>query len=688
MTSPHCGFLFGSADNGSGDSVVLERLHLATRGAGDWESLARTLGEYRCSRRFLTEGSTLVVRRTKRSFATLARAFSGVTSTDGNDVVSDVHRRGLLSHKGDSGSSFSLTDGSIDEDDSGDPRVSQSVDEPAADAGKHLQSSRGSDAVRDSSNARGSDAHSEHAQRPHSTGASTAFYNVCSAAYELTRSFSCREPPASAGDSIEYVVVKCEPSGGYIGKNTVLYTDERLPVLSRVDLLWDVENESHVQRCVGHLLGSHHSATLTRASLLQQERIFGPYKVESIGTASKASCVRKTIFLNRSDEPRADDTTHSHGSTMQTLSATENLFRNMFSSVLMGTLSSDFLVFYPGRTLTVRDLRMFVSRTVPCTRPGIIGPSTKIYLGVDTVGECAAVSVAPLRDTLPTTYEYNLLKDCIEPYFRGRRSRTFQVDDVFRFGGVQFRVVGFEHHCEEPPLFLDFDLMSPFARRGSCGRVGARSAIKVADPVDPRLTDLLSAEQLRHLRRCAPNQRELLMFKLASQLDADSIGRLYGDGDDAQRRVPLERLETSYSGYHPIMPSTLADMVHQYNIGDTSAATVTPISGGYDQMCTVCCEAIDTTRISEIFTYACGHVFHKKCAREWINMCGTSCPNCRHCSMQMSARCDTGDAYVFHTLSDCDNTEISDNCGDSVNHESGSSSGASELLQWFNSQEV
>ncbi|GBE61315.1 RING zinc finger containing protein [Babesia ovata] len=688
MTSPHCGFLFGAADNGRGKCVVLERLHLATRGVGDWESLARTLGEYRCSRRFLTEGSTILVRRTKRGSPGLARAFSGVTSTHGNDVVvSDVPRSGLLSHKGDSEAPFSPNDGSFDADNVAYRRFSGSEGERAADSTNH-QSPGVTSSVSDSSKERGSDAESEHAQRPGSTGASTSFFSVCSAAFELTRSFSCREPPISTDDSVEYVVVKCEPSGGYIGKDTVLYTDERLPVLSRVDLLWDVENESHVQRCVGHLLGPNNSSKLTKAILLQQERLFGPYRVESIGTGSIASCVRKTIFLNSSDERMADGNTQSHGSTLETFNATETLFQKMFRYILMSALSSDFLVFYPGRTLTVRDLRMFVSRTAPCTRPGIIGPSTKIYVGVDTVGECASVSVAPLRDTLPTTYEYNLLKDCVEPYFRGHRSRTFQVDDVFRFGGVQFRVVGFEHQREEPTHFLNFDLMSPFARRGSCGRVGARSEIRVSDPVDPRLTDLLSAEQLRHLRRCAPNQRELLMFKLASQLDMDSIGRLYGHNDNAQRGVSFERIETSYSGYHRSFSSTLTDTVHQYNIGDTPVATITPSSGWSDQMCTVCCEAIDEAAPSGIFTYACGHVFHEKCAREWINMCGTSCPNCRHCSMEVSAPCDTGDAYAFHTLSDCDDTDMSDNCAESVNHESGSSSGTSELLHWFNSQEA
>lgn len=49
-------------------------------------------------------------------------------------------------------------------------------------------------------------------------------------------------------------MVKCKPSGGYIDESTVVYADDRLPVLRRVELLWDVESDSHAARCVQQYL--------------------------------------------------------------------------------------------------------------------------------------------------------------------------------------------------------------------------------------------------------------------------------------------------------------------------------------------------------------------------------------------------------------------------------------------------
>ncbi|GIX64088.1 RING zinc finger protein, putative [Babesia caballi] len=691
MASPQCGFSFGATEEGEPRVSVLERLHLATRGAGDLPALARALGECRRSRRYITEGSRVFARRAFDAGSAPTNAVSGETSNSEDTVTSNPTPEDTSASRGPTHTPCPARSDSVN----ALCRDYRSADGAQADAaacsGAEGPSSSGSHSSRRGSPRRlyrYSETDSSYSQPDVPESSPASLFRVCSAAFDLTRSLS-RGRHASPDDGIEYVVVKCEPPGGYVGENTLFYADERLPTLRRIDFLWDVESDSHLRRCVDHLLGPSDPGNLTKALLMRQDRLFGPYHVsaDAADPVPTSSRLRKTIFLNRPHRPQPGNLTGSSLAPLEPDAAIEALIESMFRSVLADTLSSDFRVFYPGQTATVRDLRMFVSSTSPCRRPGIIAPSTDVYVGVDTVGECTSVSVAPLRDTLPTTYEYNLLRDCVEPYFRGHRARTFRVDDTFRFGGVQFRVVGFGHR-EEPPQLFDFDLLNPFPRHGTCGRVGARSTINVNEAVDPRLTDLLSAEQRRHLRRCAPNQRELLLFKLASQLDADSIARLHGTDDGGRRGAPFDRIDTVISSRRLSCCSAGANTVQEYSIRDTSDATTSPISGSSEDVCTVCCELVVPSGPAETFRYPCGHVFHASCAREWMNMCGMSCPNCRYSQLGRYSSDDLGSSGQFHTLSDCDETDLSDYRGSAVAEDSVSSSGVSELLHWFNSQEA
>ncbi|GFE55780.1 ring zinc finger domain containing protein, putative [Babesia ovis] len=674
MDSNDSKFLFGAAEEGTSGGAVLEKVHLATRGVGDWQSLARALNECRRNCRYLTEGSIVRARADKTRNGSSECLLSDQLSDHGH------HPGGLCAPSGDHSG---ISDG-INAPKAGDNSpCNLATNSTSANKGRRLPR-----LTKHPSHQNVISTNLDKDKPSHSVPSEqiSSFISACSAAFDFTRSMSQGDSHDQGDDSTTYIIVKCEPQGGYIGESTLFYTDERLPELRRLDLLWDLESESHVNRCVEHLLGPTDATILSRSTLLQQEHMFGPYHVDpdASKSAPPSSRVRKTIFLNRQD---TQTSTSDHKDLNTAMSA---LFQEMFKSVASEALSSDTRVYYSGQYLTIRDLKMFVSRTRPRSRPGIITPATDIYLGIDTVGECTSVSVAPLCDTLPKAYEYNLLRDCVEPYFRGQRSRTFHVDDVFRFGGVQFRIVGFEHRDDLSQLF-DFDLLQPFPLRGNQGRVGSRSAIYLRDPVPPQLTDLLSGDQLRCLRRCAPSQKELLLFKLMSQLDSESIERLYNHGQDfsvADGRttgglyIPvstpfqgdttttteatcLEPLPTTYCP--SIVP---ADSIQRYNITDSPSSLVPDI-------CTVCYDPID----GDIFTYTCGHAFHRSCANGWMHMCGNSCPNCRR---QFTLPVDNGGSGQF-TISD--EEVLSDPGGPECLSDSASSSGASDLLHWFNSQE-
>ncbi|ORM40564.1 uncharacterized protein BXIN_2121 [Babesia sp. Xinjiang] len=680
MDSLHSGFLFGATVEATSDDTLLKRIHLATRGAGDWPSLAKALNKCRRNRRYLTEGYTVCVKPDYEKKTDHGEAVSVPVPTIDNSA--SIFLNNTDSSSGSFGHNEATRSGNRDPSGLKNEIKSQ-------DKGKrppNLESYTSQQGTPRTVH-RHSGENQAQSLEPEPPEPSSTFFSVCSAAFNFTRSLSRMETHERNGCGTEYIIVKCEPQGGYISENTLFYVDERLPELQRVDLLWDVETESHVKRCIDHLLGHAASDTLTKSILLRQERMSGPYYIDNNSDSPPSSGrVRKTIFINHQDQSHATAYSHSKVNNMDTKAAVEALFKAMFNNVLAETLSSDFRVYYSGQNLTIRDLKMFVTATRPASRPGIITPSTEIYVGVDTVGECLSVTVAPLRDTLPTTYEYNLIKDCVEPYFRGRRSRTYHVNDVFRFGGVQFRIVAFEHRDDTPQLF-DFDLLNPFWTRGSCGRVGPTSVIYVKDPVELRLTDLLSPDQLRCLRRCAPSQRELLLFKMASQLDSESLERLYSSEDGSRHLLPLDRVDTYHAPSVQRTPSGVDDTVQHYNISDTSIATGTPMSLGFD-ICTVCYENIGETEPSGRFKFPCGHVFHLNCANEWMNMRGESCPNCRHGQSRLVSSSDIGYTGQFHTLSDAEETVYSEPDGPFGTADTASSSGASELLQWFNSQEL
>lgn len=67
-------------------------------------------------------------------------------------------------------------------------------------------------------------------------------------------------------------------------------------------------------------------------------------------------------------------------------------------------------------------------------------------------------------------------------------------------------------------------------------------------------------------------------------------------------------------------------------------------------------------------------------------MCGTSCPNCRrHFDLTTT---DYTDGVGFSTLSESDGTDISSYACSEKSQDTVGASSDSDLLQWFNSQDM
>lgn len=680
-------FLFGSGKDSSSQPCAIKRLHLATRGIGDKSLLARVLNEYRCTRRYITEGSKISVplnifidvysnSATPREALKLKDVV--VTGNRGTDRFTEAANLGDETHETNLYRK-EYTDAS---DHSGDTTTNDGQTFASVDSSPFVSWD-----ISQSTGSKGGDECQIHTHASLDFLKSSSSFGIHSSSFDLAHPFSNSLPLGLNEDAIEYIVVKCDPQRGYIDESTVFYTDENLPILRRVDLLWDIDDESLLDRYITHFLGPDYVGTLKRDRGVRHTRLYGPYSIgyKAVSESSQSGRVRKNVFINLQHSKR-EEVTHGRIQENDIDAITDLLLKSIFKSVLSEALSSEFHVFYTGQTLYLRDLKLFVHAIAPHRRPGIIMPETEVRIGIDTFGECTAVSVAPLRDTLPTTYQYNLLKDCVEPYFRGSRSRMFHVDDVFTFGGVQFRVTGLEGKAEKIQLF-SFDLPPLFSRQVMRGRVGPTTEIYVKDPVDPQITDMLSKEQLRHLRRCAPNQREMLIFKFASQLDPDAMGRICGVDHNYANRLGIDSTLLSSDSARLRDLGTLHGSIDHYNISDDSNDFCSQDRDFDDEMCTVCCDNINYDKHDDIFAYKCGHLFHRHCAKEWIRMCGMSCPNCRHLQFDLISTAPGVVTGEMHNLSDDADTVVSHYLSREKSLETLSVNSDADHLLWLNSQE-
>ena len=69
-----------------------------------------------------------------------------------------------------------------------------------------------------------------------------------------------------------------------------------------------------------------------------------------------------------------------------------------------------------------------------------IDNNTDVFITLDKWGYYDKIEIAPLVDTLPTHYSYNILNDYLLPYIESHMIRLYTTGDIFRIEGVQFKV--------------------------------------------------------------------------------------------------------------------------------------------------------------------------------------------------------------------------------------------------------
>ncbi|KAF4734838.1 hypothetical protein FOZ62_009288, partial [Perkinsus olseni] len=148
---------------------------------------------------------------------------------------------------------------------------------------------------------------------------------------------------------------------------------------------------------------------------------------------------------------------------------------------------------------------------------------TTMYVNIDNSQEFTRIHVVPFQDTLSRVYQYDLWNDYLKPYFKAHPLRTYAVNDIFDYHGVQFKVVAAEPYSSA----------SGFERR----RVGRSTTIFCEGSVTPTLRNLLSPEMAQQLQHLPPGLQMLL-------LNTDMMA----SGDVYERLMDLQETLSSRSG--------------------------------------------------------------------------------------------------------------------------------------------
>ncbi|BAM41502.1 uncharacterized protein TOT_030000764 [Theileria orientalis strain Shintoku] len=440
---------------------------------------------------------------------------------------------------------------------------------------------------------------------------------------------------------------------------------------------------------------------------------YGPFKIRGIKSKSKPNSSLKLHLLNSSCDAEVDSTFSASSHHYHPIQSNRNgvivgedyaygndsdvdsqgysilislLFSNLFHKYLIHLLEVPRFYFY-GNCQVIGDLKFFTSSIEPNNKPGYIDENTaafnalqEIYLGFDPYDSYDKITVSPLKDTLPVNYRYNLLEECVRPYFRLNSFKLHRLGDSFYFSGIQFRITNVSQNMFstwENDVDGDYGSFMGWMRSISCpkyGRVDEKTRIEIGEPVNTKLMDILSPERVEIVRRSAPCYRENLLLCFVSDLDLNSLDRIYPNDSAASslntslntslnNSLATSLNNTSYCG--SLLNSVsgtngggtvcrTAESAHQRhsihsNNGDStpangpvvyrnvdfskgdhggSGAVLTPNSITRREFCTVCCETISPENNLNAKRLSCGHVFHKKCVLSWLKS-NKSCPNCR-----------------------------------------------------------
>lgn len=265
----------------------------------------------------------------------------------------------------------------------------------------------------------------------------------------------------------------------------------------------------------------------------------------------------------------------------------ERSSEDLFREVVAPYMRSDFgsyraersaraRLFHTMQTFKIDDIHFVVEATEPAGI-GVVTSQTEIFANWDKTPEFDKVHILPFQDTLPSVYEYDIFEDYLRPYLECNKHKKFQLNELFMYHGVQFKMVA----CEPSAV----------------ARIGRQTTIYCEGNLHPSLRNLLPPELLDQVSQLPVGLQMLL-------LNTERTAR------------ELEDVLTHRRG---LFPETLAQIeAFQWPPADAQAST--------QSTCMICLG--EFTACDACRRLPCRHIFHASCVEEWLRRC-TDCPICK-----------------------------------------------------------
>jgi hypothetical protein len=232
-------------------------------------------------------------------------------------------------------------------------------------------------------------------------------------------------------------------------------------------------------------------------------------------------------------------------------------------------------LFYRNQVVQIGDTFLQVDATEP-DGLGVVTNDTEIFTKWDTTPEFEKVHFVPFLDTLPRAYDFDIFHDYLRPYLQKNSHKKFEVDELFMFHGVQFKVVACEPDVQ--------------------ARVGKGTTIFCEGVLHPSLRNLLPPDLLGQVAQLPPGLQMLL-------LNTERTTRELEDMLTHRRGLFEETLE----------------QIEQFSWPP-------PEERMSQHSCMICLS--DFQKEDEVRRLPCRHVFHASCVDEWLRRC-TDCPICK-----------------------------------------------------------
>lgn len=230
---------------------------------------------------------------------------------------------------------------------------------------------------------------------------------------------------------------------------------------------------------------------------------------------------------------------------------------------------------YTNQVIKFGEVSLMVEATEPCGL-GVVSTETQIFTVWDTTPEFEKVHIIPFQDTLPRAYSFDIFADYLKPYLASNTHHKYEVNELFTYQGVQFKVVA----CE-PEI---------------TARIGKSTMIFCEGFLNPSMRNLLPPQLLSQVAQLPVGLQTLLLSTERS----------------------TRELEDFVSQRRGMFPETVEEIERfDWPPSDSSITQTT---------CMVC--LCDFEIAESCRKLPCNHVFHQRCVDEWLRRC-TDCPICK-----------------------------------------------------------